>query len=86
MTKKPKRPTYKKTATMPSKGHPKTMAHPKGPKGAKGHGKALTGATSSHFSKMIPVKGAKAHKGGKTKETEQKNPFSAGEVIKYGFS
>lgn len=81
-----KKPKMKKTATHPAKGLPKVKAHPAGPKAAKGHGKALTGATSSHFSKHIPVKAAAKHKGGKTADSEQKNPFGAGEVIKYGFS
>ena len=76
----------KATATHPMKGLPKVKAHPKGPKAAKSKGKALTGKTSSHFSKNIPVKAAKGHKGGKTAETDQKNPFGAGETIKYGFS
>lgn len=80
MTKK--RPAYKKTVTKPIGNLPKVKAHPAGPKAAKGHGKALTGKTSSHFDKHIPVKGKG---GGKTKTTAQENPFSAGEVIHYGF-
>ena len=86
MKKETKRPTYKKAVTNPSKGMPKVKAHPAGPKGAKGSKAKLTGKTSGNFKKLIPVKAAKGHKGGKTAETDQKNPFSAGEVIKYGFS
>lgn len=84
--KKGKRPTYKKTVTNPVKGIPKVKAHPAKGGAAKGSKAKLTGKTSGNFKKMIPVKTATAHKGGKTKETEQKNPFGAGEVIKYGFS
>jgi len=88
MTKKPKmpkmgkRPGYKAVRTVTHKG-PKVASHPKGPKMASRRGKALTGKTSSHFDKHIPVKGKG---GGKTKTTAQENPFGAGEVIHYGFS
>lgn len=78
-----KRPHYKTTATKPIGNNPKVMAHPKGPKAPKGHGKAITGKVSSHFDKHIPVHGKK---GGKTAASAQENPFSAGEVIHYGFS
>ena len=88
MTKKPKMSkgaTYKKTMTNPVKGLPKVKAHPAKGGAAKGSKAKLTGKTSGNFKKMSPVKVAKGHKGGKTAETEQKNPFGAGDVIKYGF-
>jgi hypothetical protein len=89
MMKKPKMSkgaAYKKTATHPMKGMPKVKAHPAKGGAAKGSKAKLTGKTSANFKKMIPVKAAKGHKGGKTKETAQENPFGAGETIKYGFS
>jgi hypothetical protein len=64
---------------------PKVKAHPTIKVKAK-RGKALSGKTSSHFDKHIPVRAAKGHKGGKTKPTAQENPFGAGEVIPFGTS
>ena len=65
---------------------PKVHAHPGKGGAAKHKAKAVTGNTSSVKGKtQIPVKGAKGHKGGKTKASEQENPFGSGSVIHFGF-